>query len=349
MLGLDALRHQPARIFVFGDDAGLAQGRGPAFPGNTDGIGDGRPGPARGGRREVIESALGDVDYNALPGRAGQDELAGHHHPGLVPRRPDRNAGVGGDDFLKAHVEMAGDVEQGVFGRRLDDPQFSHHGGAVGRHCKGRRGCPGRTEQGQQENNGEGKQMAEHERIPRPARRPVLQCCVLAALAMLPAAAVADPPDSNWAVVDTAALTLTVYAADGQRLARYTNIAIGSGGAAAVHYHGDDTTPLGNYRIVHIRPSRSFDTFYLLDYPRAEHADEAVRSGRLTADSSDAIIAAARAGDLPPQDTALGGAVGIHGVGRGSMKIHQTINWTDGCIALANGQLQDFARHATVG
>ena len=80
-----------------------------------------------------------------------------------------------------------------------------------------------------------------------------------------------------------------------------------------------------------------------------EHAEAAMRSGRLPADSGEAIIAAAREGRLPPQTTALGGAIGIHGVGRGSMKVHKAFNWTKGCIALANAQLHDFARHAAVG
>jgi murein L,D-transpeptidase YafK len=156
----------------------------------------------------------------------------------------------------------------------------------------------------------------------------------------------AEPP---WTEVDTAARTLTVYAADGRRLARYGNISVGSGGVAAVHYRGDHTTPLGNFRIVQIRPSRSFDTFYLLDYPTAEDAAEALGGGRLTAEGHEAIAAAAREGRLPPQDTALGGAIGIHGIGRGSPKIHRMYNWTDGCVALTNEQLRDFARHAVVG
>jgi len=175
---------------------------------------------------------------------------------------------------------------------------------------------------------------------------------LLSALLALPIGAAADTPDTAdtpWAEVDTAARTLTVYAADGQRLARYANISIGSGGVAAVHYHGDHSTPRGSYRIVQIRPSRSFDTFYLLDYPTAEHAEKAMRSGRLTAESGKAILAAARDGRMPPQDTALGGEIGIHGVGRGSLKVHKAYNWTKGCVALTNEQLHDLARYAEVG
>ena len=170
-------------------------------------------------------------------------------------------------------------------------------------------------------------------------------CTVIA----LPQWAIAQAPDIPWVEVNTTARTLTVFAADGRRLTRYTDISIGSGGPAAVHYRGDHTTPLGNYRIVHIRPSRSFDTFYLLDYPAAEDAEEAVRSGRLSPESAEAILAATRDGEMPPQNTALGGAIGIHGIGRGSLKVHRTYNWTDGCVALTNEQLHDFGRYAVVG
>jgi murein L,D-transpeptidase YafK len=172
---------------------------------------------------------------------------------------------------------------------------------------------------------------------------------LVAALVAVSGRAFAQPSNAPWAEVDTAARTLTVYTAYGRRLARYADISIGSGGASAVHYRGDHTTPLGNYRIVHIRPSCSFDTFYLLDYPTAEHAEAATRSGRLTEKGREAILAAFEEGRAPPQDTALGGAIGIHGIGRGSLKVHKAYNWTDGCVALTNEQLHDFARYAAVG
>jgi len=36
-------------------------------------------------------------------------------------------------------------------------------------------------------------------------------------------------------------------------------------------------------------------------------------------------------------------------VGTGDMKIHQTINWTNGCIALTNEQLLELAPWVVVG
>jgi hypothetical protein len=47
-------------------------------------------------------------------------------------------------------------------------------------------------------------------------------------------------------------------------------------------------------------------------------------------------------GRLPPQNTALGGRIGLHGLGRGDPKVHQQFNWTNGCIALTNEQIDQL-------
>ena len=43
------------------------------------------------------------------------------------------------------------------------------------------------------------------------------------------------------------------------------------------------------------------------------------------------------------------GQLGIHGVGMGDMKVHETVNWTEGCIALTNEQVRDLAKWVVVG
>ncbi|SMF53215.1 L,D-peptidoglycan transpeptidase YkuD, ErfK/YbiS/YcfS/YnhG family [Pseudogulbenkiania subflava DSM 22618] len=158
----------------------------------------------------------------------------------------------------------------------------------------------------------------------------------------------ADAGTERWVEVDTAARTLTVY--EGSRpLQRFDNISVGRGGVAPLHYHGDGSTPLGSFHIMRIRSPHVFGSFYQLDYPRPEHAEQAFHDGRIDAGTRDDILLAARAGRLPPQYTALGGAIGIHGVGRGSYRIHRDFNWTNGCVALSNAQLHQFARWAKIG
>ncbi|MBI3146736.1 MAG: L,D-transpeptidase [Pseudogulbenkiania sp.] len=152
----------------------------------------------------------------------------------------------------------------------------------------------------------------------------------------------------RWVEVDTVARTLTVFAGD-RLLQRFDNISVGRGGVAPLHYHGDGSTPLGSYRIMRIRTPHVFGSFYQLDYPLPEHAEQAFNDGRIDVATRDDILYAARAGRLPPQHTALGGGIGIHGVGHGSYRIHRDFNWTNGCVALSNAQLSQFAHWVQLG
>ncbi len=149
--------------------------------------------------------------------------------------------------------------------------------------------------------------------------------------------------------IDTGARSLTVYGADEQVLARFDDISVGRGGVAAVHYKGDHSTPLGHYRIVAVHRPHRYDTFYELDYPTPVHAELAYAAGRLKATARAAIDAAHAAGHRPPSNTALGGGIGIHGIGQGSLAVHQAFNWTNGCVALTNEQLHSLGEWAVPG
>jgi murein L,D-transpeptidase YafK len=147
-----------------------------------------------------------------------------------------------------------------------------------------------------------------------------------------------------WVLVDTEALTLTVYSGRNHVLARFRNIAIGSGGAADIHRHGDHTTPRGVFHVSWIDRQSRFDVFYGLDYPSAQTARLAYLHGAIDGDEFDAIMKAIQQRRRPPQDTALGGQLGIHGVGGGDPRVQQAINWTDGCVALPNREIRLLSR-----
>jgi lipoprotein-anchoring transpeptidase ErfK/SrfK len=51
----------------------------------------------------------------------------------------------------------------------------------------------------------------------------------------------------------------------------------------------------------------------------------------------------------PPQHTPLGGYIGIHGIGNGDTQIHETVNWTNGCVALTNQQIDDLETWVYIG
>lgn len=152
-----------------------------------------------------------------------------------------------------------------------------------------------------------------------------------------------------WVLVDTQALTLTVFSADNHVLARFSNIAIGSGGAAEAHRRGDETTPLGTFQIIWIDRHSRFGMFYGLDYPTASMAWRAYVAGNITGDEFDAIIDALRQHRMPPQDTPLGGQIGIHGLGVGDPSVQHAVNWTAGCVALTNRGIRLLERWVHVG
>lgn len=151
-----------------------------------------------------------------------------------------------------------------------------------------------------------------------------------------------------WVLVDTAAETLTVM--DGERpLEVFRDIALGRKGAGRKRWRGDDTTPLGVFRVGWMNPHSRFSLFIGLDYPNLEYAEQAYRENRIDVRTYYAIRHAILEGRTPPQDTLLGGSIGIHGLGGADPWFHASFNWTQGCIALTNGQIWRLAQWVQQG
>lgn len=166
---------------------------------------------------------------------------------------------------------------------------------------------------------------------------------------LLSTGAVAEEDSSAWILIDTQTLTLTVRSSHNQLLARFHNISIGSRGPANIHLAGDETTPLGTFYVAWANTNSPFQTFYGFDYPKPSHAEQAYRLGLLSQADHDAIVSASRRGELPPQETPLGGYIGIHGLGDGNPDVHRNFNWTDGCIALTNADLKRLSKWVRIG
>lgn len=195
-------------------------------------------------------------------------------------------------------------------------------------------------------------------------RQPLLfgLACLLTACAQAPAP-VQEAPHSQpvskpqfikpyrsnpWVLVDTRRDTLSVMSGN-RPIEVFYHIAIGSGGAGQKRWRGDEVTPLGVFRIGWINWHSRFKMFFGLDYPNREYADQAYREGRISDWDYSSIRYAIEAGTTPPQDTALGGSIGIHGIGAGDPLIHASYNWTSGCIALDNDQIDRLAQWVDVG
>jgi len=144
--------------------------------------------------------------------------------------------------------------------------------------------------------------------------------------------------DAVWILIDTKKMQLEVKKGN-KMIAVMENIAIGRGGAGFKKHVGDDITPIGTYRIGWINNKSSFHRFYGFDYPSVENANEALLSGLLSKKAQTSIVNAHKENKIPPQNTAIGGRIGIHGLGNADEFIHKTMNWTQGCIALNNQQI----------
>jgi murein L,D-transpeptidase YafK len=151
-----------------------------------------------------------------------------------------------------------------------------------------------------------------------------------------------------WVHVDTDRQILTVF--DGETPKDvFKNIAIGQAGTTLSKQQGDDKTQLGNYRIAWVNNKSRFRTFYGFNYPSVEDADRALAEGRTTRTIANQIKAAHKQHKTPSQYTGLGGMLGIHGLGRADPDVHERVNWTHGCIALTNQQIDRLGRWLTIG
>ena len=137
----------------------------------------------------------------------------------------------------------------------------------------------------------------------------------------------------------------------GQVVKKY-HIATGKGGQGTKRRRGDSKTPQGVYRILKFKNSDRFHYFIQLDYPNLIDAWYGYKNQIIDADEFKRIATAYKKREAPPQNTELGGFIGIHGLGETTEKkltIHQELNWTEGCIALTNEEVIDLKNYVDIG
>lgn len=154
--------------------------------------------------------------------------------------------------------------------------------------------------------------------------------------------------NDDWLLIDTTVYTLSLMRGE-TAVTVFEGIAIGQEGVSRRRVVGDQRTPLGAYRISEVRDSSRYHRFIALDYPSLNDAQEALNAGVIDAEAFQAIRHAHEQGRQPPSNTALGGEIGIHGVGKGDPRIHEDYDWTDGCIALTDEQIDDLVPHLATG
>ncbi len=112
---------------------------------------------------------------------------------------------------------------------------------------------------------------------------------------------------------------------------------------------GDLRTPEGSSRISGEVESSRFHAFLPIDYPSVADADRARREGRITAGEHTRILEAHARGGVPPMDTALGGDIGIHGEGDRWAGDSADLDWTLGCIAVSDRDMDFLAERTRPG
>jgi len=158
---------------------------------------------------------------------------------------------------------------------------------------------------------------------------------------------VKEPPE-DYVEIDTTKRELRVCRGK-EVIGEFPEIRLGRAGAGIKKKQGDGVTPLGSFSIGWINKSSKFHIFIGLNYPSIEYAKTGLATGIISQKEFELITRAQQERTKPPQDTKLGGLIGLHGIGKGSLKIHKLVNWTEGCIALENKQIEKLVKIVHLG
>ncbi len=134
----------------------------------------------------------------------------------------------------------------------------------------------------------------------------------------LPAAAAAEsePPLAAAVVVEKQARRLTVLDERGRPMRTISGIQLGDAPQGHKRFQGDERTPEGRYTIDWSNPNSAYYLSLHISYPNAADQAYAASQGR-----------------------SAGGMIMIHGQPNG-MAGRAPGDWTDGCIALANEEIE---------
>ncbi len=164
-----------------------------------------------------------------------------------------------------------------------------------------------------------------------------------------PNSGVAEAQEPLVLLISKSAHTLTLVK-DGRPVKKYFCV-FGVNPDGDKLQQGDNRTPEGVFFITdkeklgnHLYLGR---TWLGISYPAVSHAERAIHQNLINSDQYQAILAANKAGNMPPQNTRLGGWIGIHG-GREDLT-RQKINWTEGCIAMLESDLEELYTIITPG
>ena len=136
-----------------------------------------------------------------------------------------------------------------------------------------------------------------------------------------------------YVVIDKSDYELQVFDAQGW-YATYP-VVFGNSSLADKKVEGDRLTPEGTFHISSKRPHQKWSRFLALDYP--------------TQESLQKFNERKQRGEIP-KNASPGGGIGIHGTWpHDEFMVDRYNNWTNGCIALKNEDVQDVYNYLKVG
>ncbi|MBI2626958.1 MAG: L,D-transpeptidase [Parcubacteria group bacterium] len=105
---------------------------------------------------------------------------------------------------------------------------------------------------------------------------------------------------------------------------------------------GDGKTPEGDYYVISKNPNSRFYLSLQLSYPNHDDACRGLTQHFINESQKKQIVEAVCNDRLPPQNTRLGGDIFIHGGGISE-------DWTAGCVALSNPDIETLFKLIPVG
>ena len=137
----------------------------------------------------------------------------------------------------------------------------------------------------------------------------------------------AEPRVADRIVIEKSKRTMMLM--KGEKILKAYRIALGSAPLGRKERMGDHKTPEGHYVIDARNPQSRFHLSLHISYPNRQDRDNAKRIG------------------VDP-----GGAIMIHGIGAkyGWLgPLHRQTDWTDGCVAVTNEEIEEIWRLTPIG
>lgn len=151
--------------------------------------------------------------------------------------------------------------------------------------------------------------------------------CAAPQVSEAPPAVVPRPPVivADYVLVDKSDRTLTLFS-HGLAFERFTGLQLGGQPVGQKNFEGDERTPEGWYTIDYRNPRSAYHLSLHISYPTRAQIEFAARYGR-----------------------SAGGDIFIHGQPNNMASGRAPGDWTDGCIALSNDEIERLWREVPDG